>query len=116
MLLLLNDTQISGRVLCTYAQVDFGTALSTNLTPSSADFARWKRDKAITEESEEFKIKRWFYNHPQYCHNIGDTLSEKANQQQTLNKITTNLPTTCEKFVNISIFLYSWGAIEKPSA
>ena len=27
--------------------------------------------------------------------------------------VTTNLPTTCEKFVNISIFFYSWGAIEK---
>ena len=25
---------------------------------------------------------------------------------------TTNFPTTCEKFVNISIFFYSWGAIE----
>ena len=26
--------------------------------------------------------------------------------------VTTNLPTTCEKFVNISVFFYSWGAIE----
>ena len=26
--------------------------------------------------------------------------------------VTTNFPTTCEKFVNISIFFYSWGAIE----
>ena len=43
-----------------------------------------KRDKTIADESEEFKIKPLFYNHPQYCDNIGDTLSEKVNHNNVI--------------------------------
>ena len=100
--------------------MDFGTALSSKLASSSADFACRKRDKAIAEENEDFKIKPWFYKHPQHCDNIAHTLSEMPNHHNSTifrnNKLADNMWKIREYFHFLLFLRRHWEAISKTRA
>ena len=97
--------------------MDFGTALSTNLASSSADFTYRKRDKAIAEESEELKIKPWFHNHLQHCDNVAHT--QTNHHDNTIirnNELADNVWKIREYFHFLLFLRRDWEAISKTRA
>ena len=107
--MLVSPTNPPGFELYSYANAYFCFALKT------CSLITWVKTlyKAITEQTEEFKIKAWFYNYPQYCDNIGDTLFEKTDRHNNTILRNNKLAGKIWKKSWIFDFFHYWGAIAR---